>query len=108
MDSPGTSPPTTHLLITGEADPLSCHIQKAFDRVWTDLCIRLSNIGGPIRARLAPLNLLFLWKRRLCYDGRYGIIGQIFNVPLDVDAMVQQLPLQLNDDQPFIQTCRRT
>ena len=39
--------------------------------------------------------------RRLRYDGSYGIIGQVINVPVDVDTMVQQLPRQLDDDQAF-------
>ncbi|GFW90905.1 helitron_like_N domain-containing protein [Trichonephila clavipes] len=40
--------------------------------------------------------------RRLRYDGSYDFnIGQVINVPVDVDTMMQQLPRQLDDDQTF-------
>ncbi|XP_037913697.1 uncharacterized protein LOC119653201 [Hermetia illucens] len=39
--------------------------------------------------------------RRLRYDGSYGIIGLVINVPVDVDTMVQQLPRELDDDLAF-------
>jgi hypothetical protein len=39
--------------------------------------------------------------RRLRYDGNYGIIGQVINVPVDVNTMVQQLQRHLDDDQAF-------
>ncbi|GFQ65587.1 helitron_like_N domain-containing protein [Trichonephila clavata] len=37
--------------------------------------------------------------RRLRYDGSYGIIEQVINVPVNVDTMVQKLPRELGDDQ---------
>lgn len=55
----------------------------------------------PISARLVSPRLPFMQIRRLRYDGSYGIIGQVINVPVDVDTMVQQLPRQLDDDQAF-------
>jgi hypothetical protein len=36
--------------------------------------------------------------RRLLYEGNYGIVGQVINVPVDVNTMVQQLPWPLDDD----------
>lgn len=33
--------------------------------------------------------------------GSYGIIGQVINVPVDVDQMVKELPRQLDDDRAF-------
>jgi hypothetical protein len=39
--------------------------------------------------------------RRLRYDGNYDIIGQVINVPVDVNTMVKQLPRRLDDDQAF-------
>lgn len=62
----------------------------------------------PISARLVSPRLPFMQIHRLRYDGSYGIIGQVINVPVDVDTMVQQLPRQvqqlprqLDDDQAF-------
>ncbi|GFT89431.1 transposable element Tcb1 transposase [Trichonephila clavipes] len=43
--------------------------------------------------------------RRLHYDGSYGIIGQVINVSVDSDTMVQQLPRQLHDDQFPCRNC---
>ncbi|GFV84735.1 helitron_like_N domain-containing protein [Trichonephila clavipes] len=39
--------------------------------------------------------------RRLRYDDRCGIIGQVINAPVEVDTIVQQLPHQLDEDQAF-------
>jgi hypothetical protein len=39
--------------------------------------------------------------RRLHYQGKYGIVGQIINMPVDVDIMVQRLPRRLDDDHAF-------
>jgi len=36
--------------------------------------------------------------RRLRHEGGYGIVGQIVNVPVDVDEMVTCLPRKLSDD----------
>jgi hypothetical protein len=33
--------------------------------------------------------------------GEYGIVGQVMNVPVDVDNMVTTLPRQLEDDYSF-------
>jgi hypothetical protein len=33
--------------------------------------------------------------------GGYGILGQVINVPVDVNNMVTTLPRQLNDDYSF-------
>ncbi|GFR06380.1 helitron_like_N domain-containing protein [Trichonephila clavata] len=55
----------------------------------------------PISARLISPQLPFMRIRRLRYDGSYGIIGQVINVPVDVDTMVPQLPSQLDYDQVF-------
>ena len=39
--------------------------------------------------------------RRLRFDGCYGIVGQVINVPVDVNTMVKSLPRSLDDDQAF-------
>ena len=39
--------------------------------------------------------------RRLRYEGNYGIVGQVINVPVDVNNMVQQLPRRVDDDFDF-------
>ncbi|GFX54822.1 ATP-dependent DNA helicase [Trichonephila clavipes] len=39
--------------------------------------------------------------RRLRYEGNYGIVGQVINVPVDVNNMVQQLPRRMDDDFAF-------
>ncbi|KAJ9575861.1 hypothetical protein L9F63_007269 [Diploptera punctata] len=54
-----------------------------------------------ISARLVSPRLPFMQIHRLRYDCSYGIIGQVINVPVDVDTIVQQLPRQLDDDQAF-------
>ncbi|GFQ87911.1 uncharacterized protein TNCT_497461 [Trichonephila clavata] len=55
----------------------------------------------PITARLVSPGLPFMQIHRLRYDGSYGIIGQVINVPVDEDTMVQQLPGQLDVDRAF-------
>ncbi|GFX39884.1 uncharacterized protein TNCV_2646471 [Trichonephila clavipes] len=55
----------------------------------------------PISARLVLSRLSFMQMRRLRYDGSYAFIGQVINVPVDVDTMVQQLLRQLDDGQAF-------
>jgi hypothetical protein len=37
--------------------------------------------------------------RRLRYEGNYGIVGPVINVPCDVAEVVKQLPRHLDDDQ---------
>lgn len=39
--------------------------------------------------------------RRLRREGSYAIIGQIINVPVDVNTMITSLPRRLDDDQAF-------
>ncbi|GFW15975.1 uncharacterized protein TNCV_4432481 [Trichonephila clavipes] len=39
--------------------------------------------------------------RRLRYEGNYGIVGQVINVFVDVNNMVQQLPRRIDDDFAF-------
>nr|XP_029713647.1 uncharacterized protein LOC115257831 [Aedes albopictus] len=56
----------------------------------------------PITERLISPRLPFMQIRRLRFAaGNYGIIGQVINVPVDVDKMVKELPRQLDDDRAF-------
>lgn len=56
----------------------------------------------PITERLISPRLPFMQIRRLRFAaGSYGIIGQVINVPVDVDKMVNELPRQLEDDRAF-------
>jgi hypothetical protein len=55
----------------------------------------------PIIARLISPRLPFLQIRRRRYEGNYGIVDQIKNVPIDVNTMVQQLLRRLDDDYAF-------
>jgi hypothetical protein len=51
---------------------------------------------------LVAVRLPFMQIRRLRHQmGGYGIIGQVINVPLDVNNMVMTLPSQLDDDYRF-------
>ncbi|GFT83702.1 uncharacterized protein TNCV_2826201 [Trichonephila clavipes] len=43
----------------------------------------------PISIRLISPRLPFMPIRRLRYEGNYGIVGQVINVPVDVNNMVQ-------------------
>ncbi|XP_029708282.2 uncharacterized protein LOC109400233 [Aedes albopictus] len=53
----------------------------------------------PISERFISPRLPFMQIRRLRFAaGSYGIIGQVINVPVDVDQMVRELPRQLDDD----------
>ena len=46
--------------------------------------------------------LPFMQLRRLRYiHGSTGIVGQIINIPVDVNNMVNQLPRNLDDDYTF-------
>jgi hypothetical protein len=50
---------------------------------------------------MAPV-LPFMQLRRLRHQmGEYGIVGQVLNVPVDVNIMVTALPRQLDDDYSF-------
>lgn len=56
----------------------------------------------PITERLISPRLPFMQIRRLRRDfGTYKIIGQIINIPVEVDNMVTQLPRELDDDYTF-------
>ena len=52
-----------------------------------------------ISKRLISPRFIFLAIRRLCHAlGNYGIIGQVINVPVDVEEMVRVLPRDLDND----------
>ncbi|XP_047035800.1 uncharacterized protein LOC124641680 isoform X2 [Helicoverpa zea] len=53
----------------------------------------------PISERLISPRLPFMQIRRLRHDFSYGIIGQVINVPVDVQEMVKCLPRQLDEDE---------
>ena len=55
----------------------------------------------PVGLRLVSPRLPFIQIRRLRHEGGYGIVGQIVNVPVDVDEMVMCLPGKLSDDATF-------
>ncbi|GFU18529.1 uncharacterized protein TNCV_4175361 [Trichonephila clavipes] len=55
----------------------------------------------PISIRLISPRLPFMQIRRLRYEGNYGIVGQVINVPVDVNNMVQQLPRWIDDGFAF-------
>ena len=52
----------------------------------------------PVGLRLISPRLPFTQIRRLRHEGGYGIVGQIVNVPVDVDEMITCLPRKLSDD----------
>jgi hypothetical protein len=55
-----------------------------------------------INERLVALRLPFMQIRRLRHQmGRYGIVGQVINVPVDVNNKVITLPRQLEDNYNF-------
>lgn len=52
-----------------------------------------------VSERLISPILPFMQFRRLRYvEGQYGITGQVINVPVDINNMVQTLPRNLDDD----------
>jgi hypothetical protein len=52
-----------------------------------------------ISERLVAPRLPFMQIRRLTYQmGGYGIVGQVINLPVDVNNMVMTLPRQLDND----------
>jgi hypothetical protein len=62
------------------------------------LSIRLPP-SDPVTERLTPTRLPFMQIRSLrCYGSSKKTIGQVINVPCDVDNVVKQLPRQLDDD----------
>ena len=55
-----------------------------------------------ITERLITPRLVFMQIRRLCHArGSCSIIGQVINIPVDVEEMVRVLPRQLDDDCAF-------
>jgi hypothetical protein len=46
----------------------------------------------PISERLISPRLPFMQIRRLRHEGSYGIVGQVINVPVDVNNMVRHIP----------------
>ena len=52
----------------------------------------------PVGLRLISPRLPFMQIRRLRHEGGYGIVGQIVNVPVDVDEMITCLPRKFSDD----------
>jgi hypothetical protein len=55
-----------------------------------------------ISERLVAPRLPFMHIWRLRHQmGGYGIVGQVINVPVDVNNMVTTLPRQLDDDYSF-------
>lgn len=55
----------------------------------------------PIAERLISPRLPFMQIRRLRHEGNYSIVGQVINIPVDVNNMVQHLPRSLDDDYAF-------
>lgn len=56
----------------------------------------------PITERLISPRFPFMQIRRLRHEsGTYKLIGQVINVPVEVDNSVKQLPRQLDDDYAF-------
>jgi hypothetical protein len=55
----------------------------------------------PISERLISPRLPFMQIRRLRHEGSYGIVGQVINVPVDVNNTARQLPRRLDDDYAF-------
>jgi hypothetical protein len=64
---------------------------KAFDANRCPHCRDPTAVGLPpldsISARLISPRLPFIQIRRLRYEGNYGIVGQVINVPVDVNTM---------------------
>ena len=55
----------------------------------------------PITERLSSPRLPYMQIRRLRWAGSYGIVGQVINVPIDVDTTVRCLPRSLDNDEAF-------
>ena len=54
---------------------------------------------NPIETRLISPRLPFMQIRRLRHEGSKCIVGQVVNIPVDVDEMVTCLPRNMTDDQ---------
>lgn len=61
----------------------------------------------PISERLISPRLPFMQVRRLRHDFSYGIIGQVINVPVNVEDMVKCLPRHLDEDDVINVNIRR-
>ena len=62
-----------------------------------------------ITRRLISPRIPFMQVRRLRYDtGRYSIVGQVINVPVDVQKMVSTLPRSLSEDESFNVTLKKS
>ncbi|XP_028967629.1 uncharacterized protein LOC114828288 [Galendromus occidentalis] len=55
----------------------------------------------PISERLVSPRIPYMQIRRLRRDGCHGIVGQVINVPVDVNTMVQSSPRSLDDYNSF-------
>jgi hypothetical protein len=55
----------------------------------------------PLSERLVSPRIPYMQIRRLRRNGCYGIVGQVINVPVDVNTMVLSLPRSLDDDYAF-------
>jgi hypothetical protein len=67
---------------------------------------KLVDSGIPRNHVVCPIPILyqrgsFHLGRHLCSSDVYGIVGQVINVPVDVNNMVRQFPRQLDDDYTF-------
>lgn len=62
---------------------------------------------NPVSIRLISPRIPFMSIQRLRRDGQYGIVGQVINIPIDVDDVVQQLPRRLDDDYSFYVSLKR-
>jgi hypothetical protein len=83
-------PPLTEL----KADSTACEnswIPVSPETTW------FANLD-PISERLISPKLPFIQIRRLRHEGSYGTVGQVINVPVDVNNMARQLPRRLDDD----------
>ncbi|GBM91374.1 hypothetical protein AVEN_86499-1 [Araneus ventricosus] len=56
--------------------------------------------SNPISERLIYLHMTFIQIQRLRAES-YAVVGQVINVPIDVNIMVQHLLRNLDDDQAF-------
>lgn len=62
-----------------------------------------------VSQRLISPRIPFMQIRRLRHiHGQYGIFGQIINVPVSVNTMVNQLPRNIDDDIVFTCTLKRS
>lgn len=62
---------------------------------------------NPISTRLISPRIPFMSIRRLTRDSQYGIIGQVINIPIDVNSTIHQLPRRLDDDYVFNVSIKR-